>query len=321
MKGNFAMPASEKKEIPVFFSVDCRYIPFLGVAIHSLKKNLAKNSHCTIHVLYTDIPEAERARITALSDERATIRFTNVEKEVTRMVGDLKLRDYYTVSIYYRLFIASLFPEYEKAIYLDADVVLNRDLTEFFDLPLNENLVGAISDDIVANHPDFIRYAEEGLGIPAPRYFNSGVLLMNLAGFRREKIGEQFFDLLNHYHFDTIAPDQDYLNHLCRDRVLYVEKGWNKMSLDENYDGMPALIHYNMFFKPWLYRKVCYGDYFWNYAKETPFYEEIKAMRDKFGKDKIEVDEKAERLMHENALRICASPDNIRNTLLKDSQI
>ena len=309
---------SQKKEIPVFFSVDHRYIPFLGVAIHSLKKNLSENSRCTIHVLYTDIPEELRERITSLSDDRAEIRFTNVQKEVARMVGDLKLRDYYTVSIYYRLFIASLFPEYDKAIYLDADVVLNRDLTELFNLPLGDNLLGAVSDDIVAHNPDFIRYVEDGLGIFAPHYFNSGVLLINLAEFRRQKIGEQFFDLLNRYQFDTIAPDQDYLNHLCRDRVLYLDKGWNKMSIDEDYDGVPALIHYNMFFKPWLYRKVSYGDYFWGYAKETPFYEEILKMREAFGKDKVEVDAKAEQLMHENAVRIANSPKNIRNTLLID---
>lgn len=309
---------SQKKEIPVFFSVDHRYIPFLGVAIHSLKKNLSPDSHCTIHVLYTNIPEELKQRITDLSDERAEVSFTNVEKEVALMAGELNLRDYYTISIYYRLFIASLFPQYHKAIYLDADVVLNKDITAFYEIPLGENLVGAISDAIVNGHEDFIRYSEGSLGIPAKEYFNSGVLLMNLDAFRKERIQERFIELLNKYHFDTICPDQDYLNHLCRGRVQFVDKGWNKMSLDENYDGVPGLIHYNMFYKPWQYDNICYESYFWNYAKETPFYDEILAIKAAFGEQERREHEEANRRLHENALRISAASDNFRNTLLKD---
>ena len=309
---------SQKQEIPVFFSVDHRYIPFLGVAIHSLKKNLSPDSHCTIHVLYTNIPKELKKRITDLSDERADVSFTNVEKEVALMAGELNLRDYYTISIYYRLFIASLFPQYHKAIYLDADVVLNKDITAFYEIPLGENLVGAISDAIVNGHEDFIRYSEGSLGIPAKEYFNSGVLLMNLDAFRKERIQERFIELLNKYHFDTICPDQDYLNHLCRGRVQFVDKGWNKMSLDENYDGVPGLIHYNMFYKPWQYDNICYESYFWNYAKETPFYDEILAIKAAFGEQERREHEEANRRLHENALRISVASDNFRNTLLKD---
>ena len=309
---------SQKQEIPVFFSVDHRYIPFLGVAIHSLKKNLSPDSHCTIHVLYTNIPKELKKRITDLSDERAEVSFTNVEKEVALMAGELNLRDYYTISIYYRLFIASLFPQYHKAIYLDADVVLNKDITAFYEIPLGENLVGAISDAIVNGHEDFIRYSEGSLGIPAKEYFNSGVLLMNLDAFRKERIQERFIELLNKYHFDTICPDQDYLNHLCRGRVQFVDKGWNKMSLDENYDGVPGLIHYNMFYKPWQYDNICYESYFWNYAKETPFYDEILAIKAAFGEQERREHEEANRRLHENALRISVASDNFRNTLLKD---
>ncbi|MBQ7173695.1 MAG: glycosyltransferase family 8 protein [Clostridia bacterium] len=311
---------STKKEIPVFFSVDHKYIPFLGVAIHSLKKNLSKNSHCTIHVLYTNIPEDLKARITALSDDRADIRFTNVEKKVSLLAGELNLRDYYTISIYYRLFIASMFPQYHKAIYLDADVVLNDDITGLYDQELGDNLVGAASDAIVYGHPDFVQYAKGSLGIDAMKYFNSGVLLMNLDEFRRQKIGERFVELLNKYHFDTICPDQDYLNHLCRGQVLYLDKGWNKMSLDEDYDGVPHLIHYNMFYKPWQYDDICYESYFWKFAKETAFYDEILAIKAAFGEADKEAHRKANETLHANAIRISKMDHNFYNTLVKGKQ-
>ena len=141
-----------------------------------------------------------------------------------------------------------------------------------------------------------------------------------LAEFRKKKIGEQFFDLLNHYQFDTIAPDQDYLNHLCRDRVLYLDKGWNKMSLDEDYDGVPHLIHFNMFYKPWQYDHICYESYFWNYAKETPFYDEILAIKAAFGEADREAHRKANEILHANALRISKMEKNFYNTLVRGKQ-
>ena len=42
------------------------------------------------------------------------------------------------------------------------------------------------------------------------------------------------------------------------------------------------MIHYNLFFKPWHFNNVQYQDYFWKYAKETPFYEELRAELDNY---------------------------------------
>lgn len=42
------------------------------------------------------------------------------------------------------------------------------------------------------------------------------------------------------------------------------------------------MIHYNLFFKPWHFNNVQYPDYFWKYAKEPPFYEELRAELDNY---------------------------------------
>jgi lipopolysaccharide biosynthesis glycosyltransferase len=207
----------------------------------------------------------------------------DVSHALAPIAARLNLRDYYTVSIYYRLFIASMFPQYHKAIYLDADIAVNGDVSGLYNIPLGQRLVGAVSDAIIAANRDFRLYAEEAVGVPYRSYFNSGVLLMNLDQFRIQSIEEKFIYLLRTYHFNTVCPDQDYLNVLCHGKVLYLDKGWNKMSIDENYGGVPNLVHYNMFYKPWLYRKVAYSDYFWKYAKKTPFYGELRELQRGFG--------------------------------------
>ncbi len=301
--------------IPIFFSSDDRYLPFLAVSIRSLIENADPRERYAVYILNTGLDPARVAPILAWERENVSITLTDVSREIAPLARRLHLRDYYTVSIYYRLFIASLFPQYKRAIYLDADIAVNGDIARLYRTPLRGNLLGAVSDAVIAGSPDFRRYAEEGLGIPYERYFNSGVLLLDLEGFRRENIEGQFVHLLREYHFDTVCPDQDYLNVLCRDRVLYLDEGWNKMSVNENYPGVPNLVHYNMFYKPWLYHDIPYSAYFWKYAAMTPFYGELCEILASFGEAGRREHEKADAVLHRRTREIAASPFNFNRAL------
>ena len=305
----------QQYRIPVFYATDENYLPFLAVSIRSLIDNLSLNSACDIFVLHHGLCTAGASRLLEMQTENVRIRLVDVGSKLAPLVKKLNLRDYYTASIYFRLFIPSLFPNFCKAIYIDADTVLNEDISKLYSIPLGDHLVGAVSDDIIASHEDFRRYAEDGLGIPYREYFNSGVMLMNLEQFRSEKIEDRFVYLLNRYQFDTVCPDQDYLNVLCRDRVLYLDKGWNKMSIDCNYDGVPMLVHYNMFYKPWQYDDISYGAYFWEYARRTDFYEELLRIRSQFGERDRQAQADAHRMLHINTARICEADNNFRRVM------
>ena len=298
--------------IPIFFASDDNYLPFLAVAIRSLIQNASPDSRYRIHILNNGLHEKRLSAILQMATERVEIHPVSVRHAIEPILERLNLRDYYTASIYFRLFVPSMFPQYHKALYLDADIVVNGDISMLFNIPLGQRMLGAVADDIVASHRDFRRYSEEGLGIPHGQYFNSGVLLMNLDRMRMERIESRFVYLLQKYHFDTVCPDQDYLNVLCRGQVLYLDRGWNKMSINRNYRGVPHLVHYNMFYKPWLYRNVAYGEYFWTYAAQTPFYEDLLHMQKSFGlRGRLE-HSKANRALHRNALQICSSHENFR---------
>lgn len=307
--------STQTKTIPVFFSSDDNYLPFLAVSIRSLIDNLSPDVHCDIHILNNGLNPAKSQHLLRMATDSVRVHLVDVSREIAPLAEKLNLRDYYTASIYFRLFIPSLFPQYHKAIYLDADIAVNGDISRLYETQLGNRLVGAVPDDIIASHRDFRNYAEGGLGIPYRRYFNSGVMLMNLDQFRIRQIERKFVYLLNTYHFDTICPDQDYLNVLCRGQVLYLDKGWNKMSIDECYAGIPNLVHYNMFYKPWQYRKICYQEYFWRYAQKTPFYEEICQMQRQFGWKGRYGHMIANRTLHKNARRISRANDNFRCVL------
>lgn len=311
------MSENEEKVIPIFFATDDNYVPFLAVSIKSLLDNASKENFYNIHILTDGISEENQNRLQELMTENSKLIFDNVGEHVKKIRArlDATLRDYYTVSIFYRLFIAALYPNYKKAIYLDCDIAVIGDISKMYEIDLGDNILGAVPDDVIASCEPYQRYATEAVGVEYKNYFNSGVLLMNLEEFRKAKIKERFVFLLIKYNFETVCPDQDYLNVLCKNRVKYLERGWDRMSVDEDYDGEIYLIHYNNFFKPWYYDGIPYEKYFWEYAKKTSYYDEILKVKESVADTIKEKNEKGNAGLMKSVLEIIASDKNFNKQL------
>ena len=281
------MSRDNKPVIPIFFATDNNYVPFLAVAIKSLLINASSDYFYNIHVLTEGLDETNIDQLNTLKTDNCEIIINDVSKYVRLIKAnmDATLRDYYTTSIFYRIFIASMFRRYDKAIYLDCDICVVGDISKMYNIEIGDNIFGCVIDEIVSSNPVLHDYARNAVGVEPSKYFNSGVLLINLKKYREEKIERKFVELMVKYNFQTIAPDQDYLNVLCKDKVFYMDAGWDKMTLDENLSGELHLIHYNMFKKPWLFDNVLYEEYFWKYAKLTPFYTQILSIKNSAPKD------------------------------------
>ena len=308
---------NENKIIPIFFATDNNYVPFLAVSIKSLLENASKDYFYNIHILTDGISEENQKELEKHMSPNSKLIFDNVATHVSRIKArlDATLRDYYTASIFYRIFIAALYPEYKKAIYLDCDITVIGDISKMYEIDLGDNIFGVVSDDVIASVEQFRIYAREGIGVDDKKYFNSGVLLMNLEKYREEKIKERFVYLLVKYNFETAAPDQDYLNVLCKDKVLYLERGWDRMSTDEDYDGELYIIHYNNFRKPWYYDNVPYEKYFWEYAPKTTYYQKILDMKNNFTTEMARKKEEGAKGLLEQTIRIVNSDKNFKKVL------
>ncbi len=272
-----------QKEIPIFFTIDDAYAPFLAVALHSAIQNASADREYRAIVLYQGLSDRNIAKLQALATSNFKIEFipikVNFDALDDRMSNRLRC-DYFTLTIYFRIFIPALFPQYDKGIYVDSDVVLTADIARLFDTEIGDNLLGACNDLSIADIPALVAYTENAVGVKKEEYINSGVLLMNLKKLRELDLQGHFLQLLNTYHFDSIAPDQDYLNAMCNGKIYYLDAVWDAMPNDQKPPLQnPCLIHYNLFSKPWCYDGVQYEDVFWNYAKESGYMEEIRAYK------------------------------------------
>ncbi|WP_125711328.1 glycosyltransferase family 8 protein [Lacticaseibacillus porcinae] len=263
--------------IPVFYSIDDHYAAPFAVSLQSLQAHAHDPRGYQVIVLAQNLSQSTRDTLMAMiTNPLVHLEFVTIDADTLAQIDDTgnKLRcDYFTFTIYLRLFIPQLFKSLKKAVYLDADTLILEDVAKLYDHHLAQHLVGAVSDPFIANDPVTNRYARVAIGVPAEHYLNSGVLVMNLAAMRTVDFTDHFLSLLHTYHFQSLAPDQDYLNAIVQQRVLWLDSSWNR----QGDAGLAQIVHFNLFAKPWHYTNVAYQDAFWYYADLTPFAQTLHA--------------------------------------------
>ena len=309
--------ATAASEIPVFFSTDDRYLPFLDIAVASLIDHASKDYRYRLIILHTGLSAEGMEKLLRHRSEGFFIEFVDISTEVENIRAAFKDVYHFSVVTYYRLFIASLFPQYQRIVYLDSDLVVLGDVSELYHTDLNGAIFAAAPEQYVRNTPDFRDYAERALDVDPDGYVNAGVLVLDLEEFRRHRIEERFVELITRYGFDLLDPDQAYLNYLCDGRIHVLPNGWNKEPLPLPLEGELNLVHYALYKKPWQYDDVMYGEFFWRYAEESPFHEEIRARRAAFGdQERAEKEATAEEILR-HAQAIVDSDNTFAKKLAK----
>ena len=272
---------NEKRIIPIVFAIDDKYAPFLSVTLSSILANNNKNSFFKFYILYTDLSKSLRDRFSFYNTDCSSVEFVDVSSFMKDKANKMCTRDYYSTTTYYRFFICSILKDYDKAIYLDSDMVLTSDISELYDVDLQDNVFAVVPDESVQVVDIFHEYTLHYLGIPGKEYFNAGMLVINLKAFKENEIYERFIGFLDKGITFEVAQDQDYLNVLSFGKVKFLNKQWNKMPLpDPSFDDSTLkLIHFNHGFKPWLTDGVLYEEFFWKNAINSPFIKEIREIR------------------------------------------
>jgi lipopolysaccharide biosynthesis glycosyltransferase len=279
--------------IPVVFSADNNYIPYTAVAIQSIMENANKDDSYRFYILHKDVSD----KFVRLLNEQLS-QFSNCLIEFIDVSGYIVNYDFFvsrhlSIEAYFRLLIPYILPNYDKVIYLDGDIFCRVDISELYNLELNNNLLSAVRDIGVSwyyapHHSEYysqIYHVLTHLRVPEC-YFNSGMLVIDTNLFRAAFTLEYLFDFSASHKFQV--HDQDVLNTLCEGKVHLLPFKWNFMRtsefiyLPENLKNQyieaelnPKMIH----FKPWTHGNYApylpFSEYFWNCAAKTPFYDLI----------------------------------------------
>ena len=281
----------QKPIIPIFFAVDDNYAPYLAVSMRSLIDNASSEYQYNVYILIDKLNEYNTSVLCGMATDNVRVETVNVTAKLDALGDMLHLRDYYTKTTYYRFFIPALFPQYDRGLYLDCDIVIKGDISRLYNVPLGDNILAAAPEEVMLMVDVFGTYVEAVLDVPRNEYFSAGILVMNLAKMRRVALEEQFVDILGRRTF-RVTQDQDYLNVLCRGDLLMLDTSWNKTACYEVDTDTPVnIIHYKINWKPWHYKGIRFEEDFWHYAKQTPYADRLYALRDGYSEAQIANDQ------------------------------
>ncbi len=271
--------------IQVITAAEQDYVQPMTIMLFSVLENLENATPINISVISNDLKAPARDVLCRLVSayKNATIVFYCVEDTFFKHLGTHT--DYISSATYYRLMIPDLVPGHiEKAIYLDADMIVRNDIAALWQVDLKEKAVGAVPEktpEIRTEPWDTHNLRRLQLPLDHP-CFNAGLLLMNLNAWRSQDVSRTCIEFLKEYPERTGLDDQDALNYVLQDNWLALDYKWNiitvwyhdeikkRLSRNQIYNACkhPAIIHYTSREKPWLLysshaRKQDFLDY-WN---------------------------------------------------------
>jgi len=175
----------------------------------------------------------------------------------------------------------------DRVIYLDCDLIVKDDLKQLWEADFNNNYVLAVQDLWAPHISSMPGVPYQKLGLSAnSKYFNSGVLVINLQKWRADDITAQTISYLKIYQQDIRAHDQDVLNGLFADRWSELDPKWNLTPAiidlfsswqespfsEEVYQRLidsPSIVHFATNRKPWNSRHTLFKDAFFEYVDRT----------------------------------------------------
>ena len=287
-------PAFDKNNIPVVFATDNNFVPYLGVTIKSLVENSSEENNYDIVILFSNVDEYNRKRLKSLEEKNVSIRFY----DMTALMEEYKENWYvhwdWSNAIYYRFFVQKIFKDYKKVLYLDGDIIILEDIAKLYNIDLEDNYLGGVQD-ISQQMSSYVgeKYREKILHIQREKYINTGVLILNIKKLRKIDFTYKCIKALQHFK-TPVFPDQDIINFISQNNIKYISHDYNLLwncihyykdaknrmphSTYKKYItswNTPKIIHYAGGYKPWKQPWLYYSEYFWKYARQTVFYEEI----------------------------------------------
>jgi lipopolysaccharide biosynthesis glycosyltransferase len=259
---------SKLQPIILVCAADNNYAMPLAVMVRSALANLKSNRKIALFILDGGISKSNKNKIIK-SLQSAQIDISWIQIDDTHL-NNLVLTEHLTIATYYRLLIPKLLPsEFDKAIYLDTDMVIKGNLAELWNIPLEDNYVLAVQDDVLLyiSMSDGLRnYQAMGIS-PDAKYFNAGLLVINLEKWRSENIGEKVIDYIKQNREYVKYNDQDGLNAVLADKWQEIHPRWNQMPRIYDYSSwqesphtediykellhQPYIIHFISSPKPW----------------------------------------------------------------------
>lgn len=312
---------------------DANYIMPTSVVIQSIKENTDPEVRYDIHVFLNQCNQSDKDLLQSMQSDRVFI-------YINDLTGNNKYAEFtikgfsVTPTAIYKFDLPNLLCNLDKVLYLDCDLIIQKDISELCQIDLTDRYAAVVMDMplMMTNTPQ-----NEKLCVKHKAYFNSGVMLLNLAKMRTDNT---YVSLVNYRKYGTnYFMDQDALNVIFKEKVIYISFLYNVIfrAVENNpleditrFYKMPMvstrkqvyddaiILHLASPFKPWLHDTPYLSEKFSSYYYRTPFSKKPLELESTVPAKLIAIkgDGKLPRPPKKRCLFVCATPSDLFHAIL-----
>jgi len=247
---------SKVAHIPVFLASDDNYAPFLATTMYSILQNT--KSFIDFYILDGGISKISKDKIVRSLENftNKSLTYFDMSKCGLERFPNLK---HYSLNTFSRYFIPDLVPAIDKAIYMDVDIIVKGDVAELYHIDLGDYPLGAVLEDFYEGNYKTLKQKVYPAYNGGDKYFNAGVLLLNIKNIRENKTMDKAVQLTIDLFDKLNCPDQDVFNILFENNFKILDYKYNFMPdhlkfIKQKHPDLvlpePVIIHYTGP-KPW----------------------------------------------------------------------
>ncbi len=283
-------PKSQNDSKKLFYKIHCLVDNLSLENQHKLKETLAPfNAFASVDFLDISDPNNPTTTLAELSV------IDKIHEAFLQLNIYAKTR--FSKMVMCRLFLASLFPQYDKIIMFDADTLFLNDVSESFFIPLDSYYFGAAKDFSSPKNLKHFQTEREreprqkfslyehylkkkDMKIICENHYNVGFLIVNLKLWRANHLEERLLNLTHQKGQCVFCPEQDLLTLACYQKVLQLPYIYNAHPFMVNQKRfIPnkkeiVMLHFYFVGKPWVSPTALYSKEWHETLLKTPFYAE-----------------------------------------------
>lgn len=266
------------KNIPIFLICDDNYSPYMAVMIASVCENTG--SHISFHAIGKGLSEKNRLKIEEMKEKYKNFEFDYkvFDASKTFNIPYLKLARM-SSSTYIRMALPDLYPEINKALIMDVDIIALDDIAKLWNQDLEGCFFAAANDALETEKGAYLAFKKNMEVEIDCNYANCGVMIIDCEKWRKNQITQKCLEIEEKYRDKLTCADQDVINKVFLGEFKELDTRFNSLfGLEDNIVNR----HFCHLRKPWFSQYNVEGDLiknfddWWKYAEKTPFYEELK---------------------------------------------
>lgn len=277
-------------DINIVIASDNYYFPYVYVAVKTLFEHSDCESTLIVHYINQDVDQNNLGVLQALASPNKKVEIIDfdIPDELEKI---LPAYGKASKTTYAKFWFASMFPDLDRVLYLDPDVLVLHDLAELYKIDFEGNLIAGV----IENLPEYHRIASK-MGIE-DSYINGGMILCNLDAWREDNLEQRALERLSDVRHN-LNYDQGIINELCCGKIKVLPPKYNALAevfefknaerMKKRYGfkhfynqkeidvamNDPTIIHFTVFLYGKPMSTMCthpYSGYFREQLKNAPF--------------------------------------------------